>query len=92
MLAKIKKFIQEINLSGVSIGTWVRTIMFVISIVLFVLKFFGYEFTVSEGNVEDIVIAVFCLISFLQSYWKNNSITKAAQEADQYLHEKRGEI
>ena len=81
-MKKLKQFIQSINLQGVTVGTIVRTVMLIISIVIFILKAFGVEIPVIEENtVTDVIIALFGLISFLQAYWKNNSITEAAQEA-----------
>ena len=92
-MKKLKQFIQSINLQGVTVGTIVRTVMLIISIVIFILKAFGVEIPVIEENtVTDVIIALFGLISFLQAYWKNNSITKAAQEADKIMQEKKGEV
>ena len=92
-MKKLKQFIQSINLQGVTVGTIVRTVMLIISIVIFILKAFGVEIPVIEENtVTDIIIALFGLVSFLQAYWKNNSITKAAQEADKIMQEKKGEV
>ena len=92
-MKKLKQFIQSINLQGVTVGTIVRTVMLIISIVIFILNAFGVEIPVIEENtVTDVIIALFGLISFLQAYWKNNSITKAAQEADKIMQEKKGEV
>ena len=92
-MKKLKQFIQSINLQGITVGTIVRTVMLIISIVIFILNAFGVEIPVIEENtVTDVIIALFGLISFLQAYWKNNSITKAAQEADKIMQEKKGEI
>ena len=93
MLEKFKKFIQSINLSGVSTGAVVRGIMVLISIVAFILKLFEVQIPViDESIVLDVVIALFGTISFLQAYWKNNSFTNAAQEADKVMQEKKVEL
>lgn len=89
---KTKKTIQDIDLSQVNAGTVVRLIMVLISCILYVVKVCGIEIPlIDESVVSSIVIVVFGLISFLQAYWKNNSWTKAAQEADAIMQEKKSE-
>ena len=84
----MKKFIQSINLNGVTYGTVTRLIMMLITAVVYVLSLFDIEIpVVGESTVASIVIAVFGIISFLQSYWKNNSWTQAAQDADAVMEE-----
>ena len=57
-MKKLKQFIQSINLQGVTVGTIVRTVMLIISIVIFILKAFGVEIPVIEENtVTDVIIA-----------------------------------
>ena len=90
LLTKLKKFIQSIDLSGVSMGTVVRLIMIVISCGLYIAKMVGVEIpVVDENTVATAVVTVFGIISFLQSYWKNNSWTTAAQDADKLMQEKK---
>ena len=55
----------------VSVGTWVRGILSLVSIVNMALAAFGK----TPLNIA--------------SYWKNNSFTSAAIEADKFLHEQR---
>lgn len=84
----MKKFIQSINLNGVTYGTVTRLIMMLITAVVYILSLFDIEIpVVGESTVASIVIAVFGIISFLQSYWKNNSWTQAAQDADAVMEE-----
>lgn len=88
----MKKFIESINLEGISVGTWVRFVMTLISIVLVVLKFFGINLAAPQySDVEFVITALFTIITFVQNFWKNNSITLAAQEADAYMHKLKGE-
>lgn len=75
------------NLRRVSKGTWVRMITLLLvlanlistSIFDFVLVPFGEE-VLSEG--ASIILTV---VVTLWTTWKNNSFTKKAQEADEYL-------
>lgn len=84
---KIKTIINKINLKNVKVSTWVRLIMMLIALISYLVKEFGLvPPEVTENVVYNIVITAFTVISFLQAYWKNNSFTKAAQEADDYLN------
>lgn len=83
---KFKTVIKTINLKNVKVSTWVRLAMMVIALVSYLLKEFGsVPPEISENQVYNVVIAIFTVISFLQAYWKNNSFTEAAQEADSYF-------
>ena len=84
---KIKTVITTINLKKVKISTWVRLLMMIIALVSYLAKEFGLiPPEVTENDVYNIVIAIFTVVSFLQAYWKNNSFTEAAQEADSYFN------
>lgn len=92
-MEKIKKFVKSINVSGISVGTWVRTIMLILSVVVFVLKIFDIVIPVIDENlITEIILGVVGVISFLQAYWKNNSITQSAQESDKIMQEKKNEV
>ena len=54
------------NITKISVGTWVRGILSLVSIINMALTAFGAA-----------------------SYWKNNSFTSAAIEADKFMHEQR---
>ena len=89
-MSKLKQTLSQINLSGISTGTVVRTVMLLISIVAFVFKSFGVNIPiVNENDLTNTIIVLFGLVAFLQAYWKNNSITKAAQEMDIELKERK---
>lgn len=84
---KFKTIIKTINLKNVEVWTWVRLVMMVIALVSYLAKEFGLvPPEISENQVYNVVIAIFTVVSFLQSYWKNNSFTEAAQEADSYFN------
>ena len=90
LLLKLKKFIQSIDLSGVRLGTIIRLIMMVISCGLYIAAMLGIEIPIVDENIiANVVLTIFGIISFLQSYWKNNSWTTAAQDADKLMQEKK---
>lgn len=77
---------KKINLKGVSNQTWVRTIVLVLALVNQALVMFG----VTDNEVEletwtRYATYIFTVISALWSWWKNNSFTAKAQEADNLI-------
>ena len=84
-MEKIKDVLT--NLSGVSVGTWVRLVLMVVSLVNMALVALGKSpVEIDSSNLYTILSVVFAVIVGIVSYWKNNSFTKAAQAADEYLH------
>ena len=78
---------KKINLKGVSNQTWVRTIVLVLALVNQALVMFG----VTDNEVEletwtRYATYIFTVISALWSWWKNNSFTAKAQEADNLIN------
>lgn len=92
-MKKVKDFIKTINVSGITVSTWVRSIMLILSVTVYVLKLFDVTIPVVDENViSEVLVALIGVISFLQAYWKNNSITKAAQEADEIMKQKKAGV
>lgn len=84
-MTKIKDILT--NLSGVSVGTWVRLVLMIVSLVNCALGAFGVTpITFEENELYAVISVVFAVVTGLVSFWKNNSFTKAAQAADEYLH------
>lgn len=82
---KFRQIIKNINLKNVRLATWVRFIMFVVALISYLVKEFDLvPPEITENQIYSVVIITFTIISFLQAYWKNNSFTEAAQEADRY--------
>jgi len=70
----------------ISKGTIVRTIMLVIVIINLILKQLGYELiNVSESQVLSVVEMLIEIAVIVVSFWKNNSYTEKAIEADRFL-------
>ncbi len=69
----------------------IRTVILVLSVINIVLERFGIKaLPIGDELVSDIVSVVFLLYSVLTSWWHNNSFTKEAKQADEYLKELRG--
>ena len=84
-MKKFKDIIE--NLRNVSVGTWVRLILMVGSLVNLTLGAFGVAgISFDENELYTIVTVVLTIVTGLVSYWKNNSFTAAAQAADKFLH------
>lgn len=84
-MAKIKDIIS--NISNVKVGTWVRLILMVGSLINLTLGAFGVAgISFDENELYTIVTVVLTIVTGLVSYWKNNSFTAAAQAADKFLH------
>lgn len=88
----MKKFITDLNLAGVNKGAIIRLIVGILVLVNYVLTATGHTPIQADENVlAGVVIIIVTILSFVQSYWKNNSWTKAAQDADKRYEElKRG--
>ena len=81
---KIKDIVG--NLSQVPPATWARLAFLVISVVNLALRSLGFEtMRFSEKEVSDAVSIILAAVCALAAYWKNNSFTSAALEADRIL-------
>lgn len=77
---------KKINIKGVSAQTWVRTTVLILALVNQALVVFGI--TKIEVEIEtwtQYVSYAFTVITAIWSWWKNNSFTLKAQEADKSL-------
>lgn len=77
---------KEIDLSGVTPQTIGRTIILALALINQVLAIFGKEqIPFVESEVYQVVSILFTFTSTLWGYWKNNSWSKSAQEADKVM-------
>ncbi len=95
-MSKLKKIGQTIRriiegLATVKLGTWIRTVALLASITLGILNAAGVKITAAPEEIEEAAIWAFAAISAAAAWWKNNSITKAAQAADEVLEELKTE-
>lgn len=78
---------KKLNFKGVSVQTWVRTAVLIIALVNQALVVFG----ISENEIEletwtQYASYALTAVSAIWSWWKNNSFTQKAQEADTLLN------
>lgn len=74
---------KKINLKGVTIQTWVRTLILIVALVNQALVVFG----VSNKEIDlnswaNYGTYLLTVITSIWSWWKNNSFTLDAQSAD----------
>jgi SPP1 family holin len=75
-------------MNTVKTETIARTIALFIALANQVLAVFGKEaFPITEDIVYQAVSLIALIASAVWAWWKNNSFTKAAIEADKVLHE-----
>lgn len=73
-------------------ATLVRTIILFFSVLNIILEKFGVSAIPIEDELVNEVISVGLLVySTISSWWKNNSFTKEARQADEYLKELKEE-
>ena len=81
----------------VKTSTWVRTIVFAIAIINQILVALGVSpFPLNEFMINEIIVQLDLLVATVIStgtgiwvWWKNNSFSKSAIEADAELEKKR---
>ena len=88
---KIKDILA--NIGNVKVGTWVRGILLIISLVNMALSAAGKAPIPADYNeLYTIVSVVFSVLVGISAYWIYNSFTEAAQTADKYLLEQGSAI
>jgi SPP1 family holin len=69
-------------------GLWVRTIVLVFALINNALVLAGFSPLPFENEeVEAFLSTLFMIGAALWSWWKNNSVSKEARQADEYLKE-----
>lgn len=68
--------------------TIARTIVLVIALLNQIFAIFGRDqIPIAEDNIYQLVSILFTIGAAVWSWWKNNSVTKNAIKADEYLKE-----
>lgn len=71
-------------------STIARTVVLVLALINQVLVMFGINpLPFSDEGIYEAVTALLTVGASIWAWWKNNSFTKAAQEADKYLEQLR---
>ena len=78
---------KKINLKGVTVQTWARTIVLLLALVsqLFVILGKRTE-AIDVDQWQEYITYVLTVIGSIWAWWKNNSFTQQAQDADNILN------
>lgn len=72
----------------ISKGTIIRTIVLALALINQVLAAMGKNvINIADEDINALISAGFTIVSAICAWWKNNSFTQAAIEADNYMHE-----
>jgi len=70
-------------MNKISRGTIIRTVVLALALVNQLLVSFGYApFPVGSEELTEILSTIFTLVTAIIAWWKNNSFTQKAIEAD----------
>ena len=69
-------------------GTIARTVILLLALINQTLTMLGYKLIpIEDEQINDIITLAFTIGSSLAAWWKNNSFTKKAILADEYLND-----
>jgi SPP1 family holin len=72
--------------------TLIRTVILIYALVNQILTYRGHSILpIGEEQVTELTSIAFTIITALVAWWKNNSFTAEAIEADKYLAKLRGD-
>ena len=78
---------KNINLKGVSTQTWVRTAVVIMALVYQVLVIIGKKTgSLDIEQWQEYLSYALTVVSSVWAWWKNNSFTDKAQNADKLLN------
>ncbi|GGP13592.1 phage holin [Oceanobacillus neutriphilus] len=78
---------------GISKGALIRGGLLVLALLNSALQLAGYDvLPFTEDDVETFLTVVFNFVAMGAAYWKNNSFTKPARDADDKLSEEKAKI
>lgn len=70
----------------ISEGTWARTIVLALALINQLLTATGHSpINVADEDVNLLVSTIFTIVAAIVAWWKNNSFTKPAIEADKHM-------
>ena len=73
-------------------GTMIRTALLLLALVNQLLTVMGISpLPLEDETVTELISLGFTAVTAVMAWWKNNSFTKEAQAADEYLHALREE-
>lgn len=70
----------------VTAGTIARTIILALALLNSILTSFGYDvIKIPDETINAVVDGVFLIVAAVLAWWRNNSFTPTALEADEHL-------
>ena len=73
-------------MKNITPGTMARTVCLVLALTNQILTVLGYNvINISDDTVNTLITTGFTVITAIAAWWKNNSFTKAAIEADNVM-------
>ena len=83
---KLKKFLSQINVKDIKPSTYVSAIVLIFTMVNYVLNIMGKPvININENEIAAWVTAIVGVVGIIYSWYKNQSITKPAQVADDVM-------
>jgi len=81
---------MNLNLKGVTLQSWIRIVaLFLVLANQIAISFFNFDLGLADEQIYQGVSTVVTVITSLLAGYKNNSVTKPAQEADEVLKQKK---
>ena len=78
---------KKINLKGVTVQTWARTIVLLLALVSQLCVILGKRTeAIDLDQWQEYVTYALTVIGSIWAWWKNNSFTRKAHEADNILN------
>ncbi len=78
--------INKETIQAIKPDTLVRTAVLVLALINQILEVFGKSpLAVEDETVSQLINAAFTVVAAVAAYWKNNSVSAEAIEADEYL-------
>lgn len=78
---------KKINIKGVTAKTWARTLVLLLALISQLCVILGKRSeAIDIDQWQEYVTYAFTVGASLVAWWKNNSFTKNAQTADDFLH------
>ena len=70
----------------ISRATIIRTVLLLVAIINAVLQIFGKEtLPFTDEEISEAISVLFLVATTISAWWKNNSFTKNAIKADEYI-------
>ena len=78
---------KKINLKGVTVQTWARTIVLLLALISQLCVILGKRTeAIDVDQWQEYVTYALTVIGSIWAWWKNNSFTSKAQETDNILN------